>query len=89
MYVKIVSLVLILVFFVTKIKLSRLDTISWTNNVLIYEPNRVLQITALFKDKVFRLAKRLLISTEEAEDATKRFWLNYGEKTKVWLPLIT
>lgn len=30
-----------------------------------------LQITALFKDKVFRLAKRLLISTEEAEDATQ------------------
>jgi RNA polymerase sigma-70 factor (ECF subfamily) len=28
-----------------------------------------LQLTAPFKDKVFRLAKRLLISTEEAEDA--------------------
>lgn len=27
-----------------------------------------LQLTAPFKDKVFRLAKRLLISTEEAED---------------------
>jgi hypothetical protein len=26
---------------------------------LIYEPNRVLQITALFKDKVFRLAKKV------------------------------
>jgi RNA polymerase sigma-70 factor (ECF subfamily) len=24
-----------------------------------------------FKDKVFRLAKRLLVSTEEAEDATQ------------------
>jgi RNA polymerase sigma-70 factor (ECF subfamily) len=32
-----------------------------------------LQITP-FKDKVFRLAKRLLISKEEAEDATQGFW---------------
>jgi RNA polymerase sigma-70 factor (ECF subfamily) len=38
---------------------------------LIYESNRVLQITTPFKDKVFRLAKRLLISKEEAEDATQ------------------
>jgi RNA polymerase sigma-70 factor (ECF subfamily) len=30
-----------------------------------------LQITTPFKDKVFRLAKRLLISKEEAEDATQ------------------
>jgi RNA polymerase sigma factor (sigma-70 family) len=30
-----------------------------------------LQITNPFKDKVFRLAKRLLISKEEAEDATQ------------------
>ncbi|TDE03219.1 RNA polymerase sigma factor [Flavobacterium hiemivividum] len=30
-----------------------------------------LQLIAPFKDKVFRLAKRLLISTEEAEDATQ------------------
>jgi RNA polymerase sigma-70 factor (ECF subfamily) len=32
---------------------------------LIYESNRVLQITTPFKDKVFRLAKRLLISKEK------------------------
>jgi RNA polymerase sigma factor (sigma-70 family) len=30
-----------------------------------------LQVIAPFKDKVFRLAKRLLVSTEEAEDATQ------------------
>lgn len=28
-----------------------------------------------FKDKVFRLAKRLLVSTEEAEDATQELYL--------------
>ena len=35
-----------------------------------------------FKDKVFRLAKRLLVSTEEAEDATQelyfKLWKNKG-----------
>ena len=30
-----------------------------------------LELTSPFKDKLFRLAKRLLISTEEAEDATQ------------------
>lgn len=28
-----------------------------------------------FKDKIFRLAKRLLTSTEEAEDATQEVWV--------------
>ncbi|AJR03498.1 RNA polymerase sigma factor [Siansivirga zeaxanthinifaciens] len=43
-----------------------------------------LNIVMPFKDKVFRLAKRLLVSTEEAEDATQevlmRLWSN---KTKM------
>ena len=38
------------------------------------------------KDKVFRLAKRLLVSTEEAEDATQelffKLWKNKGKLTK-------
>jgi RNA polymerase sigma-70 factor (ECF subfamily) len=38
-----------------------------------------LRITAPFKDKVFRLAKRLLISTEEAEDATQEIL------SKLWI----
>lgn len=38
-----------------------------------------LHITAPFKDKVFRLAKRLLISTEEAEDATQEIL------SKLWI----
>jgi hypothetical protein len=56
MYVKILSLVLIYNILVTKIKLFRLHRRSRTNNELIYESNRVLQITTPFKDKVFRLA---------------------------------
>ncbi len=42
-----------------------------------------LNIVMPFKDKVFRLAKRLLISTEEAEDATQEVLLklwNHKEK---------
>lgn len=39
-----------------------------------------LNIVMPFKDKVFRLAKRLLVSTEEAEDATQevllKLWVN-------------
>ncbi len=39
-----------------------------------------------FKDKVFRLAKRLLVSTEEAEDATQelyfKLWKNRRSLTK-------
>ena len=41
-----------------------------------------LNIVMPFKDKVFRLAKRLLVSTEEAEDATQevlmKLWNNKG-----------
>ena len=39
-----------------------------------------------FKDKVFRLAKRLLVSTEEAEDATQelyfKLWKNKSKLTE-------
>jgi RNA polymerase sigma factor (sigma-70 family) len=41
-----------------------------------------LQITAPFKDKVFRLAKRLLISTEEAEDATQEILCKLWSKNE-------
>lgn len=33
--------------------------------------NEFVQLISPFKDKVFRVAKRLLVSTEEAEDATQ------------------
>ena len=39
-----------------------------------------LKVISPFKDKVFRLAKRLLVSIEEAEDATQevffKLWKN-------------
>lgn len=42
-----------------------------------------LNIVSPFKDKVFRLAKRLLVSREEAEDATQevliKLWNNKGK----------
>ena len=33
--------------------------------------NEFLLLVTPFKDKIFRLAKRLLVNTEEAEDATQ------------------
>ncbi len=43
-----------------------------------------LNIVMPFKDKVFRLAKRLLASTEEAEDATQEVLLKlWSNKTKI------
>ena len=36
-----------------------------------------------FKDKLYRLAKRLLVSTEEAEDATQEILLKLWSKNKV------
>ncbi|WP_242085131.1 RNA polymerase sigma factor [Aestuariivivens sediminis] len=43
-----------------------------------------LNIVMPFKDKVFRLAKRLLISTEEAEDATQEIILKlWNNKEKI------
>ena len=43
-----------------------------------------LNIVMPFKDKVFRLAKRLLVSTEEAEDATQEVLLKlWNNKLKI------
>jgi DNA-directed RNA polymerase specialized sigma24 family protein len=36
--------------------------------------NEFLTIITPFKDKVFRMAKRLLVSREEAEELLKKFW---------------
>lgn len=47
--------------------------------------NEFVLMVAPFKDKVFRLAKRLLVSTEEAEDATQevlvKLWSKNGTLT--------
>lgn len=43
-----------------------------------------LNIVLPFKDKVFRLAKRLLVSTEEAEDATQEILIKlWNNKKKI------
>ncbi|MFV8374111.1 RNA polymerase sigma factor [Flavobacterium sp. LB1P71] len=44
--------------------------------------NEFVLLISPFKDKVFRLAKRLLISTEEAEDATQEVWVKLWSKNK-------
>ncbi|MBL0014060.1 MAG: RNA polymerase sigma factor [Flavobacterium sp.] len=44
--------------------------------------NEFLQVIAPFKDKVFRLAKRLLVSTEEAEDATQEVLVKLWKKNE-------
>jgi RNA polymerase sigma factor (sigma-70 family) len=44
--------------------------------------NDFLQVIAPFKDKVFRLAKRLLVSTEEAEDATQEVLVKLWNKNE-------
>ncbi|WP_394750636.1 RNA polymerase sigma factor [Spongiimicrobium salis] len=42
-----------------------------------------LHVVMPFKDKLYRLAKRLLVSTEEAEDATQEILLKLWAKKKV------
>jgi RNA polymerase sigma factor (sigma-70 family) len=42
--------------------------------------NEFMQIVSPFKDKLFRMAKRLLVSTEEAEDATQEVLVKLWNK---------
>jgi RNA polymerase sigma-70 factor (ECF subfamily) len=44
--------------------------------------NEFVQLITPFRDKVFRLAKRLLISTEEAEDATQEVLVKLWNKNE-------
>lgn len=44
--------------------------------------NEFIQLITPFKDKVFRLAKRLLVSTEEAEDATQEVLVKLWNKNE-------
>lgn len=44
--------------------------------------NEFIQIVNPFKDKVFRLAKRLLVSVEEAEDATQEILIKLWNKNE-------
>ena len=67
-------------FFVTKIKMSRLDYITSLKTKFFMNQNEFVQLVTPFKDKVFRLAKRLLVSTEEAEDATQEVLVKLWSK---------
>jgi len=44
--------------------------------------NEFMQLVTPFKDKVFRLAKRLLVSREEAEDATQEILVKLWSKNQ-------
>ena len=44
--------------------------------------NEFLLLVTPFKDKIFRLAKRLLVSTEEAEDATQEVLVKLWNRNK-------
>lgn len=46
------------------------------------DQNEFVLLTNPFKDKLFRLAKRLLISTEEAEDATQEILVKLWTKNE-------
>jgi RNA polymerase sigma factor (sigma-70 family) len=50
--------------------------------VFFMNQNEFVQLIAPFKDKVFRLAKRLLVSTEEAEDATQEVLVKLWSKNE-------
>lgn len=67
-------------FFVTKIIMSRLDYITSLKTEFFMNQNEFVQLVTPFKDKLFRLAKRLLVSTEEAEDATQEVLVKLWSK---------
>ena len=48
----------------------------------IMNQNEFMQLVLPFKDKVFRVAKRLLVSTEEAEDATQEVLVKLWTKNE-------
>lgn len=67
-------------------KLLRLDYISLYQAVSIsnqkMNQNEFIQLVNPFKDKVFRLARRLLVSVEEAEDATQEILIKLWNKNE-------
>lgn len=67
--------------FVTKKNMSRLDIITDLINSTMNQ-HEFMQIVSPFKDKVFRVAKRLLVSTEEAEDATQEVLVKLWNKNE-------
>lgn len=53
------------------------------NNKPPMQQSEFVNIVMPFKDKLFRMAKRLLVSTEEAEDATQEILLKLWSKKSV------
>lgn len=45
--------------------------------------NEFMQLVNLFKDKLIRLAKRLLISNEQAEDATQEVLVKLWNRNEI------
>ena len=53
-----------------------------TTNEKLMTQSEFLNLVMPFKDKLYRLAKRLLVSTEEAEDATQEVLMKLWSKKK-------
>lgn len=53
-----------------------------TTNQKLMTQSEFVNLVMPFKDKLFRLAKRLLVSTEEAEDATQEVLMKLWDKNK-------
>lgn len=69
-----------LLYLVTKRSVVRLDCINQHQTNVNMNQQEFVNLISPFKDKLFRMAKRLLVSTEEAEDATQevlvKLWKN-------------
>jgi RNA polymerase sigma factor (sigma-70 family) len=56
--------------------------LHYRTKLKLMNQNEFMQIVSPFKDKLFRLAKRLLVSTEEAEDATQEVLVKLWNKNE-------
>lgn len=56
--------------------------LTTTTDQNLMTQSEFLNLVMPFKDKLFRLAKRLLVSTEEAEDATQEVLMKLWDKKK-------
>lgn len=68
--------------FVTNTNCNRLDHITSNQISFLMNQNEFMQLVNPFKDKLFRLAKRLLVSIEEAEDATQEVLLKLWNRNE-------
>lgn len=59
-----------------------MSRLHYRTKLKLMNQNEFMQIVSPFKDKLFRLAKRLLVSTEEAEDATQEVLVKLWNKNE-------